>query len=208
MAFLSFDLGSQIIDSLRIAERNLRQRPKDGAAIRATIQALHDALYGLLIEKLTRTDGFGVFDKKFEKKVGNFYSSCQDSRSSEFQDLINSEDAVNVASLGMLLERTYLESGVQIAQQACSELNRPNRGLNRLKRMRDLHCHPRPASIHYEMIDVCEACEDTLVVIKEVHLIEGHRSMRYDLTMAETLFDSLEEHLVLWRNSIVLEGEG
>jgi len=106
-SYISYDDGSHYISCLQLVDEHLRTRSKDAANIRWIVLGLHDALYALLIEKLTRTDGFGIFKRELEDKVREFYDQGKDSNSEEFHELSESTFNQDVASLEGLLMRAF-----------------------------------------------------------------------------------------------------
>ena len=159
---------------------------------------LHDALYALLIEKLVRTDGFGVFDDGFEKKVLRFYNEEKSSKSPEFVELSEASLTANVASLGKLLERALPSSSVRVLRNVALETPSPTIGLNYLKEMRNYFAHPRPMSSTYYNDFLLLAVSDTIQVIKQVSELPEKRRLRHDPEEARILLCSIEYYLKRW----------
>jgi hypothetical protein len=196
--YQTYQEGAHFISCLLQADSHLRQGLKDEANVRWIILALHDALYALLIEKLARTDGFGIFNDRFEEEVKEFYRNGLDSRNEEFMKLSERSISENLAGIGKLLERANLPSGIQIRTRNYEDLHRPSRGLSRLKDMRDFLSHPRPMVAAYTEDYITEACLDAISAIREVHAVPGQRALRHDPEEAEILLNSIEYYLARW----------
>jgi hypothetical protein len=198
MTLLTYTHGSHFISALQLADQNLRSIRKDEANIRWIVIGLHDALYALLIEKLTRSDGFGIFSDNFERKVADFYTKGLDSASPEFRELSEHAFSENIAGIGKLLQRANLTSGAQIKATDIAELTRPSRGLSHLKEMRDFFAHPRPMISGYFETWLIETIGDTLEVIKETLALPSHTAARHDPKEAEVILKSIEYYFSRW----------
>ncbi|CTQ52961.1 hypothetical protein LP7551_01481 [Roseibium album] len=196
--------GDHYISCLQLVDGHLRNRLKDQGNVRWIAIGLHDALYALLIEKLTRTDGFGIYNKRFEKEVGDFYKSGKDSNSVDFRNLLDASTKQNLAGIAELLRRANLSSGVQIKahESDIDNLNSPSQGLSRLKQLRDYLIHPRPMIAGYYHDWLLNALFDTLEVIREVAALPGNTSTRHDHKEAEILLNSIAYYLARWQCSL------
>lgn len=196
--YYSVEDGDHFVSCLLLVDAHMRKKHKDATDIRWIVIGLHDALYSALIEKLTRTDGFGIFNQAFEKKVTEFYENGGDCESPAFAELSEASFTQNTASLKWLLKRADLPSGAEICDQSIYEQSRPTKGVSWLKEMRDHHAHPRPMtqSIEEELLTI--AFEDTLSVIREVINISGQRHVPYDAKEVQILLDSIEFYLERW----------
>ncbi|MBQ4825240.1 hypothetical protein J4729_11885 [Leisingera sp. HS039] len=190
--------GIHFVSCLQLVDQNIRQRQKDEANVRWIVIGIHDALYALLIEKLTQTDGFGIFKDAFEKEVAEFYRAGLDSRSSEFRELNNKSLNQSIAGLGILLKRAALPSGAAIPRDTTGELPSPTRGLVRIKEMRDYFSHPRPMLAGYYEDFLLDALRDTVEVVKEAINLPGNLSTRHDPREAQILLESIEYYLCKW----------
>jgi hypothetical protein len=170
----TYEEGSHFISCLLLADSHLRQGSKDEGNVRWIVLSLHDALYALLIDKQTRTDGFGIFNDKFEQEVVDFYEKGLSSNSREFSKLNEKSFKENLAGIGKLLKRTPLDPDIEIRVKDIESLTRPSRGLSRLKELWDFLSHPRPMTAAYSEDYVCEACLDTLAAIRRVNELSGN----------------------------------
>ncbi|WP_058262857.1 hypothetical protein [Thalassovita gelatinovora] len=193
-----YDRASHFISCLHLVDENIRRKRKDEANIRWIVIGLHDALYAILIEKLTRTDGFGIYNDNFEKTVGNFYEDGLSSNSQEFHDLMEKSFTENIAGIGRLLQRANLKSEVVINESDVEKLSRPSLGLSHLKKMRNFLAHPRPMLSGYYEHWLIDAFEDTIDVIREVATLPGYTRAHYDLDEAQVILNSIEFYLRLW----------
>ncbi|WP_139197069.1 hypothetical protein [Roseivivax marinus] len=194
----SFEEGSHFISCLLLADQQLRQGIKDETNVRWIVISLHDALYALLIEKLTRTDGFGAFTKEFEEKAYSNYNAGRSSKSPEFIELLESQASARVAGIGALLDRANLQSGAIIPKCDAHAHKSPNRGLGFMKEMRNYFAHPRPGSSSFSVGYVITACIDTIDTIRELEGIKGKRSSRHDAREARILIESIEYYVRRW----------
>jgi len=190
--------GSHFISCLQLADQNLRQKQKDETNLRWIIVALHDALYALLIEKLSRTDGFGIFTDKFECDVSAFYESGGNSDSCEFRALCQRSLKENIAGISKLLVRADLPSGATIHVSDIDTLTRPSKGLSQLKELRDFFSHPRPMISGYYEDFLHTAIQDTIHVINEVRKQSGHTADRHDALEANILMESIQYYSNRW----------
>lgn len=191
--------GSHYISCLQLADNHLRQNRIDETNVRWIVIGLHDALYALLIEKLARTDGFGIYNKAFEQKVEDFYRSGLSSASNEFNDLIEKSSKANIASIGGLLQRAKLTSGAEIKDDSIVSLDRPSRGISHLKEMRNFLAHPRPMLAGYHEDWLLDTLFDTIEVIQEVADLPAKTSPRHDPNEAKVLLNSIKFYLGKWR---------
>jgi len=171
---------------------------KDETNIRWIVIGLHDALYALLIEKLERTDGFGIFNDRFEDEVAEFYEKGLGSRSQEFADLVEKSLSQNIAGVGKLLKRINLPSGAVIKVSEVDKLSRPSLGLSHLKEMRDFFAHPRPMTSGYYEDWLIDTIDDTIEVIKEVLTVAGQRRSYHDPEEAKVILSSIEFYFKRW----------
>lgn len=190
--------GSHFISCLQLADQNLRQKHKDETNLRWIVVALHDALYAILIEKLTRTDGFGIFNDSFEEKINNFYETGLCSNSPEFLSLCEESSKQNLAGIGKLLSRANLPSGAKIKYSNRETLKSPSRGLSQLKAMRDFFSHPKPMLSGYDVDHINESVSDTIKVINEVRMIPSATTARHDEIEATILIASIEHYSAKW----------
>lgn len=199
-----FEDGDHYISCLQLVDGHLRNRLKDQRNVRWIVIGLHDALYALLIEKLARTDGFGIYNKRFEKEVCDFYKSGKGSNSVKFRDLLGASKKQNLAGIAELLRRANLPSGVQIKarESDIDNLDRPSQGLSRLKQLRDYLIHPRPLIAGYYHDWLLDALFDTLEVIREVADLPSNTSPWHDHKEAEILLNSIAYYLTRWRGGL------
>lgn len=195
---VSFDEGSHFISCLQLVDQHMRQRHKDATNVRWIVVGLHDALYTLLIEKVVRTDGFGIFNDKFEAEVGEFYMSGKNSSGPDYLKLKEKSIYQSLAGIGKLLSRVELTSGAEIRTQEIEALNRPSRGISRLKSMRDFLAHPAPMIAGYFDDFILECIEDTVEVIREVMSVRSRRAPRHDSVEANLLISSISFYLKRW----------
>ena len=193
-----FDDGSHFIANLKMADQFLKSEHHSEASTRWIAIALHDALYALLIEKRTRTDGFGAFNDKFEKRVGEFYAAGKDSRSSDWEALTADMFKENIGDIGQLLRRAKLASGAIIQKKGTSSLDEPSRGLSRLKLLRDGLAHPRPGLSGYYADYLVSAFSSTITVIDETRRLRDYGAPRHDGREADLLLDSIRFYLSRW----------
>ncbi|MCG6557378.1 hypothetical protein MB818_04165 [Ruegeria sp. 1NDH52C] len=194
-----YNEGVHFTGCLQMVDHHLRQKLKDENSVRWIVVGLHDALYAILIEKLTRTDGFGVFNDKFEAEAYKFYGTGQASSSPDFEALCEKSSKENLAGIGKLLERANLGSNARVRASNIDSLERPSRGVSHLKKMRDFLAHPRPMLSGYYESWLLETLDDTLSVIKEVLQMPSSRSTRHDPREAEVLLSSIAYYLSVWR---------
>jgi len=194
----SIEDGDHFVSCLLLVDGHMRKKHKDATDIRWIVIGLHDALYSVLIEKLTRTDGFGIFNRRFEDEVSEFYASGGSSVDQKFIELCEKSSNENVASLEGLLKRKSLNSGASIVRSEIEDQPSPTRGISWLKEMRDHHAHPRPMSrsIHGNQLSI--AFEDALSVIREVANTSGRRHVRSDPEKVRILLDSISFYLRRW----------
>lgn len=206
MALFTYCEGSHFISCLHLVDQNIRPAQKGESNIRWIVIGLHDALYFLLIEKLTRTDGFGIYNDNFEKKIGEFYKAGSGSNSPAFWKLLEDSESQNIAGIGRLLSRADLKSGASVLKSGASagnpdidSLPRPSLGLNRLKEMRDFFSHPRPMLSGYYEDWLIGAFEDTISVLNEVLAIPGETRVRHDTEEAKIILNSIEFYISRWK---------
>ncbi|MDQ2091657.1 hypothetical protein [Marimonas arenosa] len=199
-SLFTYDQGAHFISCLELADQNLRRKYKDEANVRWIVISLHDALYTLLIQKLTRTDGFGIYNDKFEKRVGEFYEKQLSSKSAEFHQLMEQAQNENIASIVELLKRANLASKAQIRTRNIEDLPRPSRGLSRLKSIRNFFSHPAPMLAGYYSDWLLDAISDTVSVIDEVRNLPGKTAARHDTHEADLLLKFIAFYLFRWRS--------
>ncbi|MEO0893232.1 MAG: hypothetical protein AAFY35_11610 [Pseudomonadota bacterium] len=188
----TYDEGSHFISCLQLVDFNLGQNTIDETNIRWIIVGLHDALYALIIEKLIRTDGFGIYPDNFENRVSDFYRKGLSSKDPEYTDLKEETFKQSIAGLSKLLSRAALNSGVKIVSSGFAECEQPTKGLSQLKQMRDFFAHPRPTSSAYDIGFVSEAVHGALQVLSEVRQMSGKKRLQHDPGEADILLASIE----------------
>ncbi len=203
--YIEVEYGDHVVTNLHIVDTHVRRRAKDAVDMRWIVIGLHDALYALLAEKLTRSDGFGIFRRDFEKEVQEFYESGKDSNSAEFHALCEKSFNVQTASLRDLLIRAKLPSNPELISTEIQKSEKPTRGLSWLKQLRDYHAHPRPMllAIHTELL--FEAIADTVEVIREATALPDQRYIHKSTGEIELLLNSINFYASKWRDEIQAE---
>ncbi|MEM7599163.1 MAG: hypothetical protein AAF382_15825 [Pseudomonadota bacterium] len=196
--FFDYDEGSHFLSCLNLIDANLRVTEKDETNLRWIIVGLHDALYALLIEKLVKTDGFGIYPDTFEKEVRSFYSKGHSSGSREYRRLNERSVKRNIAGLPELLSRANLKSGAKIVHTGFSACDQPTRGLSKLKQMRNFFSHPRPGLNAYDRTFVSEAVRSTIEVIEELRGLSSNARPRHNSADAEVLMISIRTRAETW----------
>jgi hypothetical protein len=193
-----YNEGAHFISALQMVDAQIRHEHIHTTNVRWITIGLHDALYSLLLEKLTRSDSFGIFSDGFEARVAKFYETKLGSNSQEFEQLCEASLRENVVGLSKLLERANLKSKIKLSSKKINELDRPSRGLSKLKELRDFLAHPRPRLSGYYQDWLQEAFEDTLTIIKEAQTQPDPVRLRHDSVEAEVLIRSIEFYLSRW----------